>query len=239
MVIKRLTPDVINRIAAGEVIVRPTNAVKELMENSLDACASCITIIIGGGGLQTINILDDGKGISVDDHTLLCERFATSKLRTADDLSDGSLHSFGFRGEALASISLVSHIAVTSKTEGDHASAGYESRFKDGCLLPGYPLLVPFSGHMGTRIVIDDLFYNNPVRKRAFKNPSTEYKKILELVSRFAISFTGVEFKVRKLGGTSFDLFEEVSDARKDSRLRRIESLTGISQHQRELLLWL
>ena len=231
MVIKRLAPEVVNRIAAGEVIIRPVNAVKELIENSLDAGASSITIIIGGGGLQTINILDDGKGILVDDHALLCERFATSKLRSADDLVDGSIDSFGFRGEALASISLVSHVAVTSKSDGDSDETGYESRFKDGVMLPGYPAVVPFNGQSGTRIVIDDLFYNNPVRKRAFKNPSTEYKKILELVSRFSIAFPRTGFKVRKIGETSFDLFEEVSHGSRDDRFKRIDSLTGIAVH--------
>jgi DNA mismatch repair protein MutL len=229
MSIQRLPVEVVNRIAAGEVVVRPVNVVKELVENSIDAGAKSITILVGQGGLQSIQVIDDGNGIPRSDHALVCERFATSKLCSADDLVSGAVRSFGFRGEALASMSLVSHVSIVSKSLRDSAdSGGFESIYEDGILLPNYPAPVPFGGESGARIIIDDLFYNNPIRKQAFKNPSVEYKKILELISKLAISFPRIGFRVRKLGETNFDLVETGSSS---TRVSRIESLTGISQN--------
>ena len=139
MSIRKLPDDVINKIAAGEILVRPVNAVKEMIENSIDARSENITIIISGGGLNSIQIIDDGRGIPTSDHGLLCERFATSKLSEFDDLRSGKVSSFGFRGEALASVSLVGHVSVYTKTCDSSESHGYESRYSGGQLLPGYP----------------------------------------------------------------------------------------------------
>jgi DNA mismatch repair protein MutL len=225
MTIKRLPEDVVNRIAAGEVIVRPVNAIKEMIENSIDANATEIAIIVGNGGLQSIHVIDNGSGITKKDLPLVCERFATSKLRAAEELTRGKILSFGFRGEALASISLVAHVSILSKAREDGVATGFESRYISGALVEGYPVPSPFSGESGTRIVVDDLFFNNVVRKKAFRSTTTEYKKILEMVSRFAICFPSVSFRVRKTGMSDFDLVEEDCE-----RLDRIESLTGHSK---------
>lgn len=224
MTIRRLPDDVVNRIAAGEILIRPVNAVKELIENSVDAGASEINITIGNGGLQTIQISDNGCGIRKDDHPLLCERFATSKISSADALADGTLSSFGFRGEALASMSLVGHVSVSSKSLSNSCDHGFESRYSGNTLLPGFPAPIAFKGDSGTRIVVDDLFYNNPVRKHAFKSPATEYRKIMDLISRFAVTFPSIAFRLRKSGDLNFDLCESES-----SRMKRVESLFGIS----------
>jgi len=227
MSIRKLPEDVVNKIAAGEILVRPVNAIKELIENSIDAGAKNITVIVSGGGLSSIQIIDDGSGIAIADHALLCERFATSKLRSFEELNSGRIASFGFRGEALASVSLVGHVSVYSKHMLSSDSHGYESRYSSGKLLPGYPVPVPFNGVSGTRILVEDLFFNNPVKKSSFKSSSHEYRLILDLVSRFAIAFPSIDFSLKKSHETCFDIQVRTDQ----SRLSRIESLFGIDSN--------
>ena len=204
--IQRLDTETVNRIAAGEVIQRPSNALKELLENSLDAGAGNISVVVKGGGLQLLQISDTGHGILPADFPLLCERFATSKLSVFEDLL--SIKTFGFRGEALASISHVAKVTVTSMVAG--AACAYKAQFAGGKMLTsekgGEPR--PCAGVKGTVIQVEELFLNVPARRAALKNASEEYSKILEVVTRYAIHFShrGVGFSCKKANELSPDV---------------------------------
>ncbi|NWI13287.1 MLH1 protein, partial [Crypturellus soui] len=213
-VIRRLDEAVVNRIAAGEVIQRPANAVKEMLENCLDAKSTSIQVVVKEGGLKLIQIQDNGCGIRKEDLDIVCERFTTSKLQKFEDLA--SISTYGFRGEALASISHVAHVTVTTKTAD--AKCAYRATYSDG-KIKAPPK--PCAGNQGTQITVEDLFYNVNTRRKALKNPSEEYAKILEVVSRYAIHNSGISFSVKKQGDT-------VSDVRTLSNASTVDNIRSI-----------
>uniref|UniRef100_A0A8B9TR92 DNA mismatch repair protein MLH1 n=1 Tax=Anas platyrhynchos TaxID=8839 RepID=A0A8B9TR92_ANAPL len=213
-VIRRLDEAVVNRIAAGEVIQRPANAIKEMIENCLDAKSTNIQVVVKEGGLKLIQVQDNGCGIRKEDLNVVCERFTTSKLQKFEDLS--SISTYGFRGEALASISHVAHVTVTTKTAD--AKCAYRASYSDG-KIKAPPK--PCAGNQGTQIMVEDLFYNINTRRKALKNPSEEYAKILEVVGRYAIHNSGISFSVKKQGDT-------VSDVRTLTNASTVDNIRSI-----------
>lgn len=178
-----------NQIAAGEVVERPASVVKELLENSLDAGAHSLEIDIEQGGSRRIRIRDDGDGINKDDLPLALSRHATSKIKAAEDLEN--IGSLGFRGEALASISSVSRLSLSSKhrdTSGDEAwKVEVEGQQMDA-------VITPAAHSTGTTVDVRDIFFNTPARKKFLKTEKTEFARIDEVVKRLSLSRFDVQF---------------------------------------------
>jgi DNA mismatch repair protein MLH1 len=154
--IRPLDQDVVNKIAAGEIIVAPMHALKELLENAVDAGSTSLEVLVRDGGMKLLQITDNGHGIEREDLPILCERFTTSKLKAFEDLS--SIGTYGFRGEALASISHIARLRVTTKTAG--SSCAWQAHYADGKLTPAKPGQSPdpkpCAGRPGTQITVGD-----------------------------------------------------------------------------------
>ncbi|KAF4465170.1 DNA mismatch repair MLH1 [Fusarium albosuccineum] len=204
--VEALDPNVVNKIAAGEIIVAPVHALKELIENAVDAGATSLDVLAKDGGLKLLQITDNGCGIQKDDLAILCERHTTSKISTFEDLA--SIATYGFRGEALASISHIAHLSVTTKTKD--SDLAWRAHYLDGRLSPPKPgqSAEPkgTAGRPGTQITVEDLFYNVPTRRKAFRSTSDEFNKIIDMVSRYAIHCQGVGFTCKKAGEASASL---------------------------------
>ncbi|RYP57956.1 hypothetical protein DL769_009178 [Monosporascus sp. CRB-8-3] len=216
-----LDQDVVNKIAAGEIIVAPVHALKELIENAVDAGSTSLEILVKDGGLKLLQITDNGHGIDKEDLPILCERFTTSKLKKFEDLSN--IGTYGFRGEALASISHIAHLTVTTKTKDSNCA--WRAHYDGGKLSPAKPGQTPepkpTAGRNGTQISVEDLFYNVPTRRKSFRSTSDEYNKIIDMVGRYAIHCEGVAFSCKKHGdsGTAISVQSQASTI---DRIRQI-----------------
>lgn len=191
-----LSEQLASQIAAGEVVERPSSVVKELVENSLDAGAKTINITIQEGGRKSIQIADDGLGIAADEIETAFMRHATSKLQTADDLA--AIQTLGFRGEALAAISAVSQVTVVSRAQGEPSGtrltlAGTQVTGRDAVGAP-----------QGTVIAVENLFYNTPARLKFLKSMTTEKRLIDEFVTRYALAYPDVHFRLAHNGRITF-----------------------------------
>ena len=182
-----LSTDLRNKIAAGEVVERPASVVKELVENSLDANATEITIVIEKGGHQLIQVSDNGGGISPDDMNMAVQRYTTNKIETIDDLFN--INSLGFRGEALASIASVSEMEMASCINGDGGFAVSILDGEAGEIMPAEPV-------QGTRIDVRNLFYNTPARKKFLKSQRVEFRQIVAMARRYGLAYPEVAFKL-------------------------------------------
>ncbi len=191
-----LPQEVIGQIAAGEVVERPAAAVKELVENALDAGAAAVTVDIREGGTARIRVTDNGSGIDARDIRMAFERHATSKLRTAEELIGVS--TLGFRGEALASIAAVSHVTLTTRTAD--AETGLSVRNDGGQITEIREAACP----QGTSVQVSDLFYNAPVRKKFLKKNSFETAAVTELMTRFILSRPDIAFRYQADGRNVF-----------------------------------
>lgn len=186
----------INKIAAGEVIERPANVVKELVENSIDAGADNIVIEIKNGGKTFIKITDNGKGIRQDDMAISLERHATSKIRKVEDLE--KTYTMGFRGEALASISAISTLTMQSKTKDEFT--GTKIVAKAGNIIEAEECGM----QVGTTILVENLFFNTPVRYKFLKQDATEFKYIKDWVQKVALANPNISFRLLNDGKNVF-----------------------------------
>ncbi|HET8708227.1 MAG TPA: DNA mismatch repair endonuclease MutL [Pseudomonadales bacterium] len=185
-----LSPRLANQIAAGEVVERPASVIKELLENSLDAGAQRIDVELEQGGVKLIRVRDDGGGIHPEDLALSVARHATSKIRDVEDLE--AIASLGFRGEALASISSVSRLTLSSSTDG--SGKGYKVETEGRDMIAH---VTPIGHHHGTTVDVRDLFFNTPARRKFLRTEKTEFQHVEEVIKRLALSFFQVGFSLR------------------------------------------
>jgi len=195
----QLLPDhVANQIAAGEVVQRPASVVKELLENAIDAGATDIKLICKDAGKTLIQVIDNGKGMSVTDARLCFERHATSKIRKAEDLFD--LHTKGFRGEALASIAAIAHVEL--KTKQDQEELGTHIVIEGSKFTSQEPAVLP----KGTSFSVKNLFFNIPARRNFLKSDVVELRHIIDDFQRVALAHANIHFTLYHNGSEVFNL---------------------------------
>ena len=211
-IIHLLPDNVANQIAAGEVIQRPASCLKELVENSLDAGATHIRVLVRDGGRTLLQVIDDGKGMSPTDARMAFERHATSKIQQASDLFQ--LRTMGFRGEALASICAVAHVEVTTRRPEDEMGTRLEIAGSD--IMAQEVVQCP----VGTNIRVKNLFYNVPARRRFLKTDQTEMRNIQTEYNRIALVYPEVQF-------TLVNNDEIISELPISSMKQRIENVFG------------
>jgi DNA mismatch repair protein MutL len=192
--ITRLSPDLANQIAAGEVVERPASVVKELVENAIDAGASRVAIHVEFGGKKQVRVEDDGEGMSPGDARLAIERHATSKIRRAEDLA--AIRTLGFRGEALPSIASVSHFVLRTRARGERT--GTEIRVNGGVVAS----VMEAGASEGTTIEVNELFYNLPARRKFLKSDAGESAQVSRITTQLALAYPGVGFTLTSAGRT-------------------------------------
>ena len=193
--IHALPDHLVNQIAAGEVVERPAAALKEIIENSIDAGATRIQVELAGGGIRLIRVADNGSGIHADDLPLALSRHATSKIASLQDLEH--VRSMGFRGEGLASIASVSRLTLTSRQEG--STAARQVRARDGQIEPAAAAAHP----VGTSVEVADLFFNTPARRKFLKSENTEYAHCATMFDRLALANPHIAFELVHNGKTT------------------------------------
>jgi len=212
--IRRLPPETVNRIAAGEVVQRPASVVKELLENAKDAGSSHVQLIIKDAGKALIQVTDNGCGMSPGDARMCFERHATSKIQNIDDLFQVRTH--GFRGEALASIGSVSRLSITSNDSDEGPGHRAASEGRDQAVT-----VTPAPHPRGTTVEVRDLFFNTPARRRFLRAASTEFGHIGEVVTRLAMVHHAVSFTLTHNNRKTVDA------AATESRRQRCVELLG------------
>ena len=217
MRIQLLSPRLANQIAAGEVVERPASVIKELLENSLDSGARRIEVDVEQGGTKLLRVRDDGGGIPADDLPLALARHATSKIRELEDLEQ--VLSLGFRGEALASISSVARLTLTSRTAEADQAWQVETEGRDMA-----PRVQPAAHPVGTSVEVRDLFFNTPARRKFLKTEKTEFEHLQEVIRRLALARFDVAFHLRHNGKSVLALHEAADDL---SRARRVAAVCG------------
>lgn len=225
--IQLLSDEVIGQIAAGEVVERPSAAVKELVENSLDAGASAVTVEIRDGGISYFRVTDNGSGIAAPDIRMAFERHATSKISRPSDLT--GIRTLGFRGEALASIAAVARVTCTTRTKADET--GLRVQNEGGTIVKIEEAACP----EGTSFVVRDLFYNTPVRLKFLKKPVTEAGLVSDLMMRLILSRPDVSFRYISQGKT---LYHSAGDGKLESAVfaiygsEMLRSMRQVEGHQ-------
>ena len=196
--LNRLSPEVVNQIAAGEVIERPASVLKELIDNSIDAQSTRIVVKVKNGGIDMIEVSDNGVGIPSENLPEVFDAHTTSKIKNIEDLN--TLISMGFRGEALSSITSVSKVTIQSKYKEE--DVGYEISYG----AEGKSEMKKCAREEGTLVRVEDLFYNIPARKKYLKSAQTEYRKIYEMLSKYLLAYPNVHFVVEKDGKKVLDM---------------------------------